>query len=55
LVGTYMSEPGATSCSSCNGKCSAITRLFECTSCTQAKAINCTDGQYVPVYSCSRS
>jgi hypothetical protein len=55
LGGTYMPNTGATSCYSCNGKCSAITRLFECTTCTQAQAINCTNGQYVPVYSCSRS
>jgi hypothetical protein len=28
---------------------------LECISCAQAIPINCTEGQRVPVYSCSRS
>ncbi|CAF5134653.1 unnamed protein product, partial [Rotaria sp. Silwood1] len=51
-IGTYQSEPGYTSCNSCNGKCSTVNRLFECTSCIQAKAHNCTEGHTVPIYTC---
>jgi hypothetical protein len=56
-AGMYMSNTGATACNSCNGQCSSTTRLFQCGSgsCIQGQTINCTDGQYIPVYTCSRS
>ncbi|CAF3843971.1 unnamed protein product [Rotaria sordida] len=50
--GTYASEPDSISCFDCDGKCSNVTRLFKCESCVQAKSVNCTEGQYVPVYTC---
>ena len=46
---------GKTTCISCSSKCSTIPRLFDCDGCVQAKPFNCIEGQYIPVYSCTRS